>query len=111
VPDIVAVRLSLTRWIRGRPVFTERDCLFLFGHRREKVLSFDLWLRFAALWFAVVVTGFVEGYVLSVTLSFEGETINEKRTKTLAKSIVEISFIKPPQGHERLSPCDDGLSP
>jgi hypothetical protein len=64
VPDIVAVRLSLTRWIRGRPVFTERDCLFLFGHRREKVLSVHLLLRFAVLWVAVVLIGFVEGYVL-----------------------------------------------
>ena len=29
---------------RGRPVFTERDWLFLFGHPREKVLSLHLWL-------------------------------------------------------------------
>lgn len=29
-----------------------------------KVLSLHLWLRFAALWFIVVVIGFVEGYVL-----------------------------------------------
>jgi hypothetical protein len=28
-------------------------------------------------------------------LAAESKTINEKRTKTLAKSIVEISFIKP----------------
>jgi hypothetical protein len=32
-------------------------------------------------------------------LAAESKTINEKRTKTLAKSIVEISFIKPfPKG-------------
>jgi hypothetical protein len=42
----------------------ETDWLFLFGHRREKVLSLHLWLRFAALWLAVVLIGFVEGYVL-----------------------------------------------
>jgi hypothetical protein len=54
----------LTRRIRGRPVFTERDWLFLFGHPQEKVLSLHLWLRFAALSFAVVVIGFIEGYVL-----------------------------------------------
>jgi len=37
--------------------------LFLTGQRREKVFSFHLWLRFAALWCAVVIMGFVEGYV------------------------------------------------
>ena len=52
------------RWMRGRPSFTERDWVFLFGHRREKVLSLHLWLRFAVLGFAVVLIGFVEGYVL-----------------------------------------------
>jgi hypothetical protein len=31
-------------------------------------------------------------------LAAEINTINERRTKTLAKSIVEISFIKPPKG-------------
>jgi hypothetical protein len=42
-------------------------------------------------------------------LAAEINAINEKRTKTLAKSIVEISFIKPSQGHERLVPCDDAF--
>jgi hypothetical protein len=37
---------------------------FLFGHPREKVLLLHLWLRFAVLWVAVVLIGFVEGYVL-----------------------------------------------
>src|SRR5262245_10145987 len=61
----VAIGLvMLVRWIRGRPVFTERDWLFFFGHPREKVLSLHLWLRFAVLWLAVVFIGFVEGYVL-----------------------------------------------
>ena len=36
----------------------------LFGHPREKVFSIHLWLRFATLWFVVVLVGFVEGYVL-----------------------------------------------
>ena len=37
--------------------------------------------------------------VRSGELAAESNTINEKRTKTLAKSIVEISFIKPsPKG-------------
>jgi hypothetical protein len=63
IPVVIEV-VMLTRWLRGRLVFTEPDWLFLVGHPREKVLSFHLWLRFAALWFAVVLIGFVEGYVL-----------------------------------------------
>jgi hypothetical protein len=54
----------LTGWLRRRAVFTERDWLFLTGRPREKILSLHLWLRFAALWVAVVFIGFVEGYVL-----------------------------------------------
>jgi len=56
--------VMLTRWIRERAVFTERDWLFLTGHPREKVLSLHLWLRFAVLWFAVVFIG-----LLRVTFS------------------------------------------
>ena len=63
IPVVIAL-VILTRWIRGRLVFTERDWLFLFGHPREKVLSLHLWLRFAVLWVAVLLVGFVEGYVL-----------------------------------------------
>jgi hypothetical protein len=63
IPVVIAL-VILTRWIRRRPLFTDRDWLFLTGRPREKILSLHLWLRFAALWFAVVVMGFVEGYVL-----------------------------------------------
>src|SRR5262245_13660359 len=63
IPVVIAL-VVLTRWIRGRPVFTQRDWLFLFAHPREKVLSLHLWLRFAVLWVAVVLIAFVEGYVL-----------------------------------------------
>jgi hypothetical protein len=63
IPVVIGL-VMLVRWIRRRQVFTEKDWLFLFGHAREKVLSLHLWLRFAALWFAVVLIGFVEGYVL-----------------------------------------------
>ncbi len=42
-------------------LFTDRDWLFLTGQLRgERVLSLHLWLRFAVLWFAVVLIGFVE---------------------------------------------------
>ena len=61
---IVIELVMLIRWIRGKPVFTDRDWLFLFGHSREKAFSVHLWLRFAVLWFAVVLIGFVEDYVL-----------------------------------------------
>src|SRR5262245_51483093 len=63
MPVVIGV-VMLMRWIRGKPVFTDRDWLFLFGHTRAKVLSLHLWLRLAALWFAVVLIGFIEGYVL-----------------------------------------------
>jgi hypothetical protein len=62
IPIVIGL-VMLIRWIRGKPVFTERDWLFLVGRPREKILSVHLWLRFAVLWFAVVVIGFVEGYV------------------------------------------------
>ena len=38
IPLIIAL-VMLMRWIRGRPVFTDRDWLFLIGHPWEKVLS------------------------------------------------------------------------
>jgi hypothetical protein len=63
IPTVIGL-VMLIRWIRGKPVFTDRDWLFLVGRSREKVLSVHLWLRFVTLWFAVVLIGFVEGYVL-----------------------------------------------
>jgi len=63
IPVVIAL-VTLTRWIRRLPLFTDRDWLFLLGRPREKVLSLHLWLRFATLWLAVVLIGFVEGYVL-----------------------------------------------
>jgi hypothetical protein len=62
IPVVIAL-VMLTRLLRGRPVFTDWDWLFLIGRPREKVFSLHLWLRFATLWFAVVLIGFVEGYV------------------------------------------------
>jgi len=56
--------VMLKRWIRRLPLFTDRAWLFLIGGSREKVFSLHLWLRFAMLWFAVVLIGFAEGYVL-----------------------------------------------
>jgi hypothetical protein len=63
MPAVIGL-LMFRRWMRGWPVFTDRDWIFLTGHPREKLLSLHLWLRFAALWVAVVLIGFVEGYVL-----------------------------------------------
>jgi hypothetical protein len=63
IPVVIAL-VILTRWIRGRPLFTERDWLFLFGQTRERVFSVHFWIRFGALWFTLVLIGFVEGYVL-----------------------------------------------
>jgi hypothetical protein len=61
---VVITLVILTRWLRRLPLFTDRDWLFLTGPPREKVASTHLWLRLAVLWLAVVVIGFVEGYVL-----------------------------------------------
>lgn len=63
IPVVIGL-VMLVRWLRKRPVFTEGDWLFLFGHPQQKVLSLHLWLRFAVLWVAVVLIGLVEGYVL-----------------------------------------------
>jgi hypothetical protein len=60
IPVWIAL-VMLTRWMRGLPVFTERDWFFLIGHPREKVLAVHFWLRFATLWFAVVLVGFAGG--------------------------------------------------
>lgn len=44
--------------------FHGAELVVLTGRPWEKVLSLHLWLRFAALWFAVVLIGCIEGYVL-----------------------------------------------
>jgi hypothetical protein len=42
IPLVIGI-VTLMRWIRRRPAFTERDWLFVLGHPREKVLSLHLW--------------------------------------------------------------------
>jgi hypothetical protein len=49
IPVVLGLVMG-TRWWKGQPVFTDRDCRFLFGHPREKVFTAPLWLRFATLW-------------------------------------------------------------
>ena len=63
IPVAIAF-VILTRWIHGRPLFTEPDWLFLFGETRERVSSVHFWLKFAVLLFILVLIGFVEAYVL-----------------------------------------------
>jgi ABC-type Fe3+ transport system permease subunit len=58
--------LYLRRRSQGNAGFTDRDWRFLFGHPREKVLSLQLWIKFLALLFAVVLIGFGLG-LLSLT--------------------------------------------
>jgi fatty acid desaturase len=48
---------------RGQ-TFTDRDWRFPFRQPREKVFALELWLRFAALWFAVAVIGFAVSFYL-----------------------------------------------
>jgi hypothetical protein len=54
----------MTRWMRGGPVFTERDWFFLIRHPWEKVLGVHFWIRIATLWFAAVLVGLAKGYVV-----------------------------------------------
>jgi len=63
IPVVIGL-VMLVRWVRSRPIFTDGDWLFLFGHPREKVLSLHLSMRFAVLWVAVVFIGLIEGFVL-----------------------------------------------
>jgi hypothetical protein len=63
IPVWIAL-VMLTRWMRGRRAFSERDWLFLIGHPRGKLLSLHFWLRLAVLWFTVVLTGVAEIYGL-----------------------------------------------
>ena len=57
IPTMIGF-VMLVRWLRGQPVFTERDWLFLFGHSRKEVFSLRLLVRFSALFFVVVLVGF-----------------------------------------------------
>ena len=57
IPVVIAL-VILTRLIQRRPLFTDRDWLFLTGRPWEKVISLHFWLRFVVLWFTVVIMGF-----------------------------------------------------
>ncbi len=52
--------VMLTRRLRGRPAFTERDWLFPIGRAHREILSLHFWLRLAALWFTAVLLGVAE---------------------------------------------------
>ena len=70
IPVVIGLAM-LARRLRRQPVFTERDWLFLFGQSRKEVFSLHLLLRFAALWFAVVVIGLaIAFYVLPYGLGW-----------------------------------------
>ena len=56
IPTVIGLVVPM-RWFRGRPVFTDRDWLFLFGHPRKEVFSLRLLVRFSALLFVVVLVG------------------------------------------------------
>jgi len=56
IPTVIGL-VMVVRWLRGQPVFTERDWLFLFGHPRKEVFSLRLLVRFSALLLVVVLVG------------------------------------------------------
>ena len=70
IPVVIGL-VMLARRLRGKPAFTERDWLFLFGHSRKKVFSPRLLLRFAAMLVLVVVVGLgLSFYVLPYGLGW-----------------------------------------
>jgi hypothetical protein len=70
IPTVIGL-VMLVRRFRGRPVFNERDWLFLFGHSRKEVFSPRLLLRFAAMLVLVVVVGLgLSFYVLPYGLGW-----------------------------------------
>src|SRR5437870_13685907 len=70
IPIVIGL-VMLVRRFRGRPVFSERDWLFLFGHSRKEVFSAHLLLRFAAMLVLVVIVGLgISFYVLPYGLGW-----------------------------------------
>ena len=70
IPTVIGL-VMLVRWIRGQPVFTERDWLFLFGHSRKEVFSPRLLLKFAGLLLLAVLVGLgISFYVLPYGLGW-----------------------------------------
>ena len=70
IPTVIGL-VMLVRRFRGRPVFSERDWLFLFGHSRKEVFSAHLLLRFAAMLVLVVIVGLgISFYVLPYGLGW-----------------------------------------
>ena len=61
IPTVIGL-VMLVRRFRGRPVFSEKDWLFLFGHSRKEVFSLRRLLRFGAMLILVVLGS--ERYVL-----------------------------------------------
>src|SRR5947208_16825854 len=64
IPTVIGL-VMVVCWLRGQPVFTERDWLFLFGHPRKEVFSLRLLLKFAGLLLLSVLVGLgISFYVL-----------------------------------------------
>src|SRR5262249_50727876 len=64
IPMVIALVMGDAVDAGGGPFSPGGIGLFLFGHPRDKLLSLHLWIRFAVLWFTVVLIRGVEGYVL-----------------------------------------------
>ena len=70
IPTVIGL-VMLVRRLRGQPVFTERDWLFLFGHSRKEVFSPRLLLKFAGLLLLAVLVGLgISFYVLPYGLGW-----------------------------------------
>src|SRR5438094_8818133 len=70
IPTVIGL-VMLARRLRGKPAFTERDWLFLFGYSRKEVFSPRLLRRFAAMLGVVVLVGLgISFYVLPYGLGW-----------------------------------------
>ena len=87
IPTVIGL-VMIVRWLRGRPVFTESDWLFLFGHSRKEVFSLRLLFRFGAMLILVVVVSLgISFYVLPYGLGWFASAVG--------LTIVGILFVVP----------------
>lgn len=59
IPMVIGF-VILARWFRGRPMFTERDWLLLFGYPKKQALRPKRWIKFLGAVVIVVLVGLAE---------------------------------------------------
>jgi len=59
IPLLVVV-VILRRVLRGEALFTDRDCVFLFGKTKEEVLTETFWSKMGVAGIICLAVGFIE---------------------------------------------------